>query len=315
MSKNPKIRLVQEQEITFQELFEQFQIYNKARNLAQATLNFYQQTYKSITKFMNGNFILSLFDEQKLCEYIIHLREDNGNGDIAINSQLRALRTMVNFGVERGYMEPLTIKMIKADDPVMETYSEEELKILLRRPKMDTANFAEYRNWVLTNFFLGTGARTSTVCSIRIKDLDMSAGEVIFRHMKARKQIVVPLSSTLKGILIQYLKYRKGNPDDYLFCDQRGGMMSPNTLKFAIKRYNLRRGVMRTSIHAYRHTFAKLYITNGGNPFILQRLLGHADIKMTMRYVHLFSKDLAKDYDTFNPLEALTDKKQYIKLK
>ncbi len=274
MSKQPRIKVTSAQDITFTEVYEQFQTFNKARNLSPQTLRFYEQSHRAVIKFMNGNFVISTFDEQTLYRFINHLRDDRGNKPMTINTHLRSIRAMFNFAAERGYMEHLTVKSIKADTPVMPTYTEEELKILLRKPNMNKANFSEYRNWVIVSFLIGTGARASTVCNIKVKDLDINASEVIFRHMKTRKQIVVPISSTLKGILMQYLKVRGGTDDDYLFCECRGAMLTPNALKFAVKRYNLRRGIVKTGIHMFRHTFAKMFIVSGGNAFVLQRLLG-----------------------------------------
>lgn len=315
MSKQPRIKLTSTQDITFTEVYEQFQTFNKARNLSPQTLRFYEQTHRAVIKFMNGNFVINTFDEQTLYRFINHLRDDRGNKPMTINTHLRSIRAMFNFAAERGYMEPLTVKSIKADTPVMPTYTEEELKILLRKPNMNKSNFPDYRNWVIVSFLIGTGARASTVCNIKIKDLDINVSEVIFRHMKTRKQIVVPISSTLKGILMQYLKVRGGADDDYLFCEAHGTMLTPNALKFAIKRYNLRRGIVKTGIHMFRHTFAKMFIVSGGNAFVLQRLLGHSDITMTMKYVSLFGNDLSNKYDIYNPLENLTDKRQYIRIK
>lgn len=40
---------------------------------------------------------------------------------------------------------------------------------------------------------------------------------------------------------------------------------------------------------------------NGGNILVLQRVLGHTDIKMTMRYAH-FAPDHLEDAIKFNPL-------------
>ena len=39
--------------------------------------------------------------------------------------------------------------------------------------------------------------------------------------------------------------------------------------------------------HALRHTFASHFVMNGGNILTLQKILGHADIKMTLLYAHL----------------------------
>lgn len=41
------------------------------------------------------------------------------------------------------------------------------------------------------------------------------------------------------------------------------------------------------TFHTLRHTFASHFMMRGGNLFDLQKVLGHKDIKMTMRYAHL----------------------------
>ena len=59
----------------------------------------------------------------------------------------------------------------------------------------------------------------------------------------------------------------------------------------------------KSSIHLFRHTFAKMYIQAGGDPFRLQKLLGHSDLTMTRHYVALYADDLKANYDRLNPLE------------
>lgn len=53
--------------------------------------------------------------------------------------------------------------------------------------------------------------------------------------------------------------------------------------------------------HVLRHTFASHFIMNEGNILVLQKILGHTDIKMTMRYAH-FSPDHLEDAVRLNPL-------------
>jgi len=53
--------------------------------------------------------------------------------------------------------------------------------------------------------------------------------------------------------------------------------------------------------HVLRHTFASHFMMNGGNILVLQRVLGHTDIKMTMRYSHFAPEHLEEAF-RLNPL-------------
>lgn len=55
--------------------------------------------------------------------------------------------------------------------------------------------------------------------------------------------------------------------------------------------------------HVLRHTFASHFMMNGGNILVLQRILGHANIRETMRYAH-FAPDHLEEAVTLNPLAA-----------
>jgi integrase/recombinase XerD len=67
--------------------------------------------------------------------------------------------------------------------------------------------------------------------------------------------------------------------------------------------YNKRRGVETTGIHRYRHTFAKQWITNGGNVVSLSKLLGHSSLDITQNYINLLVSDIAHQVDEFNVLD------------
>jgi site-specific recombinase XerD len=57
--------------------------------------------------------------------------------------------------------------------------------------------------------------------------------------------------------------------------------------------------------HVLRHTFASHFMMNGGNILTLQRILGHANVTMTMRYSHLSPEHL-QEAKNLNPLGRLT---------
>ena len=185
------------------------------------------------------------------------------------------------------------------------SYTSTELERLLKKPNVKKCSFADYRNWVIVCYLLGTGNRLSTVANIQIKDVDFENHEVSLRKVKNKRQYTIPLAPSLEKTLAEYLDYRRGSPEDYLFCTKFGGQMRKDAITTAIYRYNRERGVLKTSIHLFRHTFAKNWILNGGDIFRLKSLLGHSSIEIVKEYVNMFGGDLRKDFDKFNPLENM----------
>jgi integrase len=54
--------------------------------------------------------------------------------------------------------------------------------------------------------------------------------------------------------------------------------------------------------HVLRHTFASHFIQNGGNILVLQKILGHSSLLMTMRYAHLAPEHLEETIK-LNPID------------
>lgn len=66
-------------------------------------------------------------------------------------------------------------------------------------------------------------------------------------------------------------------------------------------------GVSAITIHGLRHTFASLLAMSGVSIFVIQKLLGHQDIKTTMRYAHLAPDHLKGQTDVLVTGKVLTD--------
>jgi len=292
--------------ITLQKAFEDFICEKKVLKLSEATVQAYENRFKDFSKFFPADNLCADVTSTTIFRYIEFLQ--TRNPDIkatSINANLRHLRAIFYNFMEAGYTKKFTIKMLKCEKELIEVYSEAELEKLLKKPDIKNCSFAEYRDWVMVCYFLGTGNRLSTVCNLAIKDVDFDNHEVSLRKVKNKKPYTIPLSSTLEKTLMEYLKVRKGQPDDYLFCNKYGEQMQRTSMGSVIYRYNHSRGVIKTSIHLFRHTFAKNWILNGGDPFRLQAILGHSTMAMVNEYVNMFGKDLHRDFDTFNPLEKM----------
>ena len=232
----------------------------------------------------------------------------------SISSYVRAFKSFLTWCNEEGYAS-IALQSFKPKDTVKETYSDEEIEKLLKRPATN-CSFCEYRNWVIVQFFLNSGCRAATIRNIQNRDVDLESKQVTFRHTKTGKIQVIPLCSTLTLRLKDYMRIRGGNADDYLFCNEYGRQLTENALRLAIERYNRSRGVIKTSLHMFRHTFARKYLIDcGGNAFALQKLLGHSTLEMTKHYCAVFNADIAKDYDSVSPLEQFGSTGRIIKRK
>ena len=231
-----------------------------------------------------------------------------------ISSYCRVLRTFLNWCKRNGMKVP-ELPNIKDKETVKESYTDEELLVLLKRPPKN-CTFCEFRNWVIVNFLMNCGCRSSSIRNIQNRDVDLETRQIILRHNKNGKIQAVPLCSLMVSILREYMQIRGGKAEDYLFCDQYGGMFSRNGLKLAIAHHNKSRGVEKTSAHLYRHTFARKYLVDcGGDPFMLQKLLGHSTLKMTRHYCAIYDTDVAKNFDNFSPLAHLNPQKEKLKKK
>jgi Site-specific recombinase XerD len=155
------------------------------------------------------------------------------------------------------------VNLLKTEKRIKEIYTDHELNLLLKKPNINNCGFCEYRSWVISNYLLATGNRISTICNILIEDINFEDETIILRKTKNRKQSSIPLSHSLILILNEYLKYRKGVSEDYLFCNQYGKQLATKALESSLNSYNKKRGVMKTSAHLYRNTFAKKWLLKG----------------------------------------------------
>ena len=291
-------------ETAFAELFDEFIRFKNLQNLSEETIIYYGECYRYFTRFFNENGICSDISEDTFYNYIEHIHETKPNiSPATVNSYLRGVRAILYYGIKKGYIESFQIQLPKMDEIVKKIYTDHEIMLLLKKPDIKKSDFPEYRNWVIINYILGTGNRAGTVINIKIEDLDFDSGNIILKKLKGRKQYYIPISKSLEQILIEYLMYRKGEPTDFLFCNTYGKSLSLSGLEHEIAKYNKKRGVEKTSLHMLRHTFAKQWILNGGDIFRLQKILGHSSLDMVRKYVNMFSDDLRRDFDSFNPLD------------
>ena len=298
-----KLKMKSTKELTFEEGCNKYLEYCRQRNLRQGTINHYRQSYVQFFKFFELDTPIEEIDEDAYKRYVLHLRSTLSN-DVSINSYLRDFITTMHYLMNEGYIQSYKMQAIKVDKSHIETYNEQELQLLLKKPNIKKCSFIEYQAWVMTNFLFSTAVRQRSLMFIKVKDIDFDNNVVYVNVTKNRKPLIVPLNQTMVNILREYLKYRNHKTDDdYLFCNVFGQQLVKSTCYHMLYEYNKRRGVETTGIHRYRHTFAKQWILSGGNVISLSQLLGHSSLEITQNYIHLLVSDVAKQVDEINVLD------------
>lgn len=302
--------MTKKQDFTIEDAMEDFIRYSKSKNLTESTLNNYRKQFRKFNMFYDGG--LSDINPQTVMEFVEYSR-GQGLKPVSINTSLRHMKAIFNYWADQNYIQPVKVKLMKVEEEIKDTYTEAEIAKLLKKPDIKNCSFTEFRTWVIINFVVGTGCRLSTLTNVKIADVDFVNELITYRHTKNRKIQFVPLSKQLSKVLTEYLRYRKGEKDDLLFPSENNTKLIGTTVAHNIASYNRSRGVEKTSIHLFRHTFAKNWILQGGDPLRLQKVLGHSTLTMAQHYANLYKSDLKRNFEDFNLLSKFSS--QRIKMK
>ncbi len=131
---------------------------------------------------------------------------------------------------------------------------------------------------------LNTGMRRGEILGLKWSDIDLNTNMIIVNqtNSKSKKERKIPINSVLRNLLIE-LKL-KSDENLYVFTDDVGNPIKSIRSAFgsAIKKA----GVSDLKFHDLRHTAATRMVEAGANIVAISKILGHSDIKTTMRYAH-----------------------------
>ena len=293
---------------TIQDCYNEWITYCQARGLKPVTLNGYEVNFKYfIDWYGDANQPITNITKSTLQDYIKHLQNATNRNNTSINSTIRCIKTFLNYCYSENYLpNKVTVPFLKRDYKEKKIYSEDDLRKLLVKPNVNKCTFATYRNWVIINVFVSTGIRRHSLVNIKIKDIDLSNGLLRLTTNKNRKPHYVAISHKLSKILKEYLKYRQGESDDWLFITEQGTQLQEDNLTNSIYQYNRARGASVTSIHAFRHTYAVNYMKqDNADIFKLSKQLQHSNISITQNYLQGLTNEQVAKSNTFDPLDLI----------
>jgi len=161
-----------------------------------------------------------------------------------------------------------------------------------------------FKHRTVVMLIYSTGTRVSECVNIKLTDIDSKRMQVNIQEGKGLKQRKVPLSPLLLKTLRRY--YKEYEPQYYLFegAGGKGTHLGVSAVREICQkaRYKTPHIGKRYTPHTFRHCFATHLLEQGVNLLIIQRLMGHSDLRNTLKYLHV--QKLAVD-QVVNPLDEL----------
>jgi site-specific recombinase XerD len=121
---------------------------------------------------------------------------------------------------------------------------------------------------------------------------------------KGDKERILPFSARTGKAIWRYMATLKNrNPEEPVFVRKEGRSLDGHSLLKVIKVIGRRAGVRGATVHRFRHTFAINFLRNGGDPWSLQMMLGHATLEMVKKTLALANADLEKNHRVASPVD------------
>ncbi|WP_417567715.1 tyrosine-type recombinase/integrase [Marinobacter sp.] len=188
---------------------------------------------------------------------------------------LNAVYNQLNRLNEIEFDNPIrNVEMIRLDERELSWLTVEQIRHLLKTIEDFSQNPHVH---LLTRICLATGARWGEAENLQLRHVQ--EGKLTFVNTKSGRSRSVPVSKELFGEIRKHLKTH----DCFSF--------SLSAFRRALEKSEIKLPLGQAA-HVLRHTFASHFMMNGGDLLVLQRVLGHSNIQMTMRYAHLAESHL-----------------------
>jgi len=296
----------------FDAYFERFISYSRSKDLAEDTIKYYETKllyWRDTLEELGLTTDVTRISREVIEEVVNYLTVDKGWKYSAVTTILRAVKAFCNFlrdkerVIDYHGFDDYVIRNTNGGSSI-QTFSVPELRRLLSVP--DPKYFTDVRNYTIMLTFLETGIRLRELCDLEVADVDFT-DRVLKVLGKNGSYRYVPFQAKFAKTMRQYLKVRGESDSNALFVTQDDTKLQRRTVQQFLRKYGKQANItdVRVSPHTFRHTFAKIYIQNGGDPFSLQTILGHSTMDMVRKYVNMFGKELDEAHRKFSPLNNL----------
>lgn len=267
----------------------------RIRNLSPRTEEAYLSAVVGLVKHYGKRPDLLSDDEIKA--YLLHVREERRLSASTCNQIQCGLRFFYGVTLRREQAS-LLVPVARQPQRLPEILSRDEVVRIIRATRT-------LREELLLMATYGGGLRVSEVVSLRPGDLDWERGLIRVEQGKGQKDRYTLFPRRVRELLE---RYRANYPQKgiWIFAQRRDHRRSMD-ITTAQKLYyaaKAKAGIVKQGgIHALRHAFATHLLEAGMDLATLQRLLGHASVSTTMRYLHVERPRLSAQMSPLDQLE------------
>ncbi len=195
-----------------------------------------------------------------------------------INKEIACLKRIFNKAIEWGKARenPISrIEMFKIEDRKPRFLSEEEFnKLMEYAPE-------PLKPIILVAVF--TGMRRGEILNLKWENIKFDLGLIYAVHTKGNKSREIPMAKVIKDLL---WRLKKKSKSEYVFAD-KDGKPYKEAVRFWFDKAVRDSGIKNCSFHVLRHTFASNLVKCNVNLKVVQELLGHSNLNVTMKYAHV----------------------------
>ena len=265
------------------------------KSYSKATINTYRNEFTVFLQTLKGVNAESL-GTQRIKDYLQYCHSILKLSESTIHSRMNALK----FYYEQVlYKEKFFWEIPRPKKPYQlpKFFNKEEVASIINA----TENLKHKTMLMLT---YSGGLRVSEAVSLKTYNVDSNRRCIFIENAKGKKDRMVALSPILLVMLREYAGKYKIDKKGYLFEGQtKGNCYSTRSLQLVLSAAKQKANIMKPGgVHALRHSFATHLVDKGTDLGMLQKLLGHNDIKTTLRYIHVSNKDLV---NVLSPLDDL----------
>ena len=275
-----------------------------ARSFSPNTIDGYARTLKKFLIYLKADLPIRSITTKHIEEFLIAqpvAKKSKLNYYVGLSSLWTWARNekLVDEHIVRALESP------KVDVHEVDPFSEADIKHIMHAASGSSIYNLKMRAIVMV--LLDTGLRASEFCSLNVGDLNLKEGYAIVMG-KGGKERRVEFGVRTSQAVWKYIAARSATPPkptDSFLISRTGRKMDRDELAHRIQSLGKRAGVPNCHPHRFRHTFAVMFLRNGGNSLALQRLLGHSTMEMVRIYVKLSDVDLKEAHRRASPVENL----------